>query len=266
MLLKQLNKLDERDFAVLRGPLESGRQSPKSIAGILVMSTFILALFVYLMYLMTTSNTNFPYKDLVFYIYSVVTILLIIGALFYSIPAIYKRGQKMQYFMMVLVSQFIFGLFFFLTTLLLLGMNRYFLFDESSLIMIAIMLLAGGFILFVFTWIRFIILLRRGEYRTGSKKWRLRNRFEGKTIVPTAIIVGTSLSLLVQSVFNNMFIFEGNVIMVVIGSPLLFFTMLFILPEQLVILYCKYRFESFNFDKDGQLIPMINEVDEVNEI
>lgn len=63
-----------------------------------------------------------------------------------------------------------------------------------------------------------------------------------------------------------MFIFEGNVIMLVIGSPLLFFTMLFILPEQLVILYCKYRFESFNFDKDGQLIPMINEVDEVNEI
>ncbi|WP_280528738.1 hypothetical protein [Virgibacillus pantothenticus] len=32
--------------------------------------------------------------------------------------------------------------------------------------------------------------------------------------------------------------------------------MLFVLPEQLVILYCKYRFESFNFDKDGNLKPM----------
>src|SRR5690625_4495046 len=106
----------------------------------------------------------------------------------------------------------------------------------------------------------------RGWYRANSKKGRLRSRIESKTIVPTAIIVGTSLSLLVQSVFKNLFIFDGNVMMFVIGGPLLFFTMLFILPEQLVILYCKYRFESFNFDKDGQLIPMINEVDEVNEI
>src|SRR5690625_8029891 len=94
MLINILNKLDDRNFVVLMSPLESGRQCPNSIAVTLVMSTFSLALFVYLMYLMTTSNTNFPYKDLVFYIYSVVTILLIIGALFYSIPAIYKRGQK----------------------------------------------------------------------------------------------------------------------------------------------------------------------------
>src|SRR5690625_2185840 len=218
------------------------------------------------MYLMTTSNTNFPYKDLVFYIYSVVTILLMIGALLYSIPAIYKRGQKMQYFIMILVSQVIFGLFFFITPLLLLGMNRYFLFDESSLMMICGMLLAVGFILFVFTWIRFMILLRRGEYRPNSKKGRLRSRLEGKTIVPTAIIVGTSLSLLIQSTFKNMFIFDGNVIMLVIVGPLLFYTMLFILPEQLVMLYCKSRFESFNFDKDGQLNPLLNEVDKANEI
>lgn len=37
---------------------------------------------------------------------------------------------------------------------------------------------------------------------------------------------------------------------------LLFYTMLFVLPEQLVILYCKYRFDSFNYDKNGNLKPM----------
>ena len=232
----------------------------------LMLSVFILALFMYLMYLMTTSNTNFPYKDLVYYIYSVITILLIISAIIYSIPPIYKRGQKIQYFIMILVSQVIFGLFFFICPLLLLGMNRYFLFDESSLMRISVALLVGGLLLFLFTSIRFIVLLRKGEYRANSKKGRLRSRIESKTIVPTAIIVGTSLSLLVQSVFKNLFIFDGNVMMFVIGGPLLFFTMLFILPEQLVILYCKIRFESFNFDKDGQLNALLNEVDQAKEV
>ena len=36
---------------------------------------------------------------------------------------------------------------------------------------------------------------------------------------------------------------------------LLYFMMMFVLPEQLVILYCKFRFKSFNFDPDGNLYP-----------
>lgn len=29
--------------------------------------------------------------------------------------------------------------------------------------------------------------------------------------------------------------------------------MIFVLPEQLVLLYCKFRFESFNYNEDGNL-------------
>src|SRR5699024_9659904 len=107
-----------------------------------------------------TSNTNLAYKETIFYIYLGLTIVLIILAILYSVPAIYKRGQKMQYFVLILVSQMIFGLFFLISPLFLLGMKRFFWLEESSLIMISILLVSGGILLFTFTWIRFMILLK----------------------------------------------------------------------------------------------------------
>jgi len=41
-------------------------------------------------------------------------------------------------------------------------------------------------------------------------------------------------------------------IFIVIGIGL-FWVMLFVLPEQLVILYCKIRFQRFNFNERGFL-------------
>ena len=45
-----LHKLKEKDFAVLRGPLESGRQSPDSLAGALFLLIFLQALIYYVTY------------------------------------------------------------------------------------------------------------------------------------------------------------------------------------------------------------------------
>ncbi|MEI3613002.1 hypothetical protein [Pseudogracilibacillus sp. SO30301A] len=50
MIFKKLNNLDEQDFAVLRGPFESGRQSPKSLGGTLVLSIFFQVLLFFLIY------------------------------------------------------------------------------------------------------------------------------------------------------------------------------------------------------------------------
>ncbi len=38
-------KLKEEDFAVLRGPLESGRQSPSSLGAMFILSLFLHPLF-----------------------------------------------------------------------------------------------------------------------------------------------------------------------------------------------------------------------------
>ncbi|SIS60365.1 hypothetical protein SAMN05421787_101689 [Virgibacillus pantothenticus] len=60
----------------------------------------------------------------------------------------------------------------------------------------------------------------------------------------------------IQHIIRNVIFFDLNLIIIVVVGIGVFYTMLFVLPEQLVILYCKYRFESFNFDKDGNLKPM----------
>lgn len=265
MIYKKLGQLQEKDFAVLRGPLESGRQSPSSFGGILVLSVFLQSLLFFLTYVVAADNTKIPYRDILFYIHLVVTVILIILSILYSIPFLYKRGQNTQYLITILVSQN-FGLFLVISSLFLLGSDRIFVIDESSLVRIMIITLLLGFLLIIVTWVRFSSLLNKGEYRLESKRARLRTRFEAKSLVPFAIIVGTGISLLLQYIFKNIISFDGNIMMLILLGPLVFYTMLFVLPEQLVILYCKSRFDSFNFDQEGNLKPFSSEVNEVNEI
>ncbi|GEN32478.1 hypothetical protein CQU01_27160 [Cerasibacillus quisquiliarum] len=265
MIYRQLNKLDEKDFAVLRGPLESGRQSPKSIGRILILSVFLQTLLFFLTYVVAADHTKFPFKDILFYLHLVGTAILILFSILYSIPFLYKKKQKTQYLISILVSQN-FGLFFVISSLFLIGSDRIFIINEGSLVKLTIIMLLLGFLLLIVTRIRFSILLSKGEYRLGSKKAQLRTRFEAKSLLPIAIIAGTGISLLLQYIFKNMISFDGHIMMIILLGPLLFYTMLFVLPEQLVILYCKTRFDSFNFDHDGNLNPFSSEETEVNGI
>ncbi|WP_232231248.1 MULTISPECIES: hypothetical protein [unclassified Virgibacillus] len=179
--LKLLDQLQEEGFAVLRGPFESGRQSPNSLGGMLTFSILLQLLMFVLTYVVAADSTYFPYADIVFVIHSMVTATLILLSIIYSFPKVYMSRQKTQYFIVILVSQNLFGLFSFTGALFFLGKEL----SINSLLLLTI----------------------------------------------TTLIFG---------------------ILIVI----IFYTMLFVLPEQLVILYCKYRFESFNFDKDGNLKPM----------
>jgi|SRR5690625_51261 len=254
MIYRQLNKLDEQDFAVLRGPLESGRQGPKSLGGILILSVFLQILLFFLTYVVAADNTKFPFKDILFYIHLVGTAILILFSILYSIPFLYNKRQKTQYLISILVSQN-FGMMFFISSLFLIGSDRLFTIEQSRLIQTVFIMFGLGILIFIVTFIRFYKLLSKGEYRLGSKKAQLRTRFEAKSLVPFAIIAGTGISLLLQYIFKNMISFDGNTMMLILLGPLLFYTMLFVLPEQLVILYCKTRFDSFNFDNDGNLNP-----------
>ena len=47
--------------------------------------------------------------------------------------------------------------------------------------------------------------------------------------------------------------FNVDTVLIITVGIGLFFVMLFVLPEQLVILYCKYKYKSFNFNERGYL-------------
>ncbi len=266
MLLKQLSKLDEEDFAVLRGPFESGRQSPKSLGGVLVLSIFLQGLLFLLTYFIVADRTVYPYKEMFFILHLGITVILILFSIVYSIPAIYMKQQKVQYFISILVSQNLFGLFFLVCSLFLIGSDLVIIRTDYSLLIITLLIIAFGILIFLATFIRFYILLRKGAYRIGSQKGKLRSRFETKSYLPAVIVGSTGMVIIIRYIVNTFQLADVEALGMTILCISIFYTMLFVLPEQLVILYCKTRFDSFNFDQEGNLKPFSSEVNEVNEI
>ena len=246
-----LKKLTIEDVSVLREPLVSGRQSPNTLGRTLVLGVLLQILAYYLEYAVLGKVTNFPYKDQILTVHFWVTVVLVIFSALYAIPLIYKKSQKTQYLVTILVSQNMATVFMYICGLFLLGENQEV--SEKSLLTFTMVTLSFGVLLFIATVIRFSILLGKGKYRKGSKRDGLRAKFETKTYLPAVIIGSTGLVFIIQfavRTYNLADIEEAAIIVICFA---VFYTMIFVLPEQLVILYCKFRFKSFNFDKRGYL-------------
>ena len=249
------NKWSEEDFEVLRGPFESGRQRPAALAGTLFLTIFLQALFFALEYFMVGNATVYPYKDEILAVHLWVTGGLMLFSLLYSIPAIYNRSGKMQYLLSILVSQNLFSISFLICALFLIGNDHGSGENVSSesLLNFTYVTLGIGLFIFVITCIRFYILLHKGEYRKGSKKDELRGQFEVKSYIPAATVAGLGLVFVIQYIARISTINDLNMMIFIVIGIGLFFVMLFVLPEQLILLYCKIRFQSFNFNERGYL-------------
>lgn len=244
------NKLTEEDFAVLRGPLESGRQSPNSLATTLILGIFLQALIFYLTYYVAAEYTVYPNVDTIFKIHFWLTAAFILLSLLFGIPTVFKMHEKFQYFLSIVVSQNL-SVLIYLAALFMLGEEEG-ASIESLLSFTWITLLIGA-LLFISTFTRFFVLLKKGHYRKGTRADELRAKFETTSYIPIAIIGGIGLVFLIQFVMkmgsSNFF----DTLMFVFLPLAIFYTMIFVLPEQLVMLYCKFRFKSFNFDERGYL-------------
>lgn len=248
------SKLTEEDFGVLRAPLESGRQAPAALGGVLVLSVFLQALLFALEYFVAGYATVYPYKEEILTAHLWFTGVLIVFSLLYAIPAVYNKSGRIQYLISIAVSQNLFALPLFISALFLMGRNENGQgVNAESLLDFTYIMLAIGMLVFIATSFRFYKLLKKGQYRKGSEKGALREKFEAKSLAPMAIIAGLGLVFVIQYMARNSAINDVNIMIVIVIGIALFFVMLFVLPEQLVILYCKYRFKSFNFDERGYL-------------
>ncbi|WP_249872493.1 hypothetical protein [Oceanobacillus saliphilus] len=250
-----LSRLKEEDFAVLRGPLESGRQSPNSLAFTLVLCVIFQPLLFFLVYVVAADSSNFPFINNIYYIHLIITISLVVLSAIFSIKTLYKKYQKIQYLLVILGSQNIGGISFYLMALFFIGQN---VDSESSLLTLAYITLLFGLLTFVVTCIRFYILLKSGAYRKESKRDGLRSKLELdiKSYMPIIITASIGLVFVLQFLVRTFGLADIETTIMMIFCFSLFYTMLFVLPEQLVILYCKYRFDSFNYNKNGKLKPM----------
>ena len=249
-----LNKLSEEDFVVLRGSLESGRQRPSALSPMLILAIFFQALMFFLAYVVGADKSIFPNQKIMFQIHLVITVILILLSIMYAIPSVFKRMQKTQYLLTILVSQNLFGAFFYIMALSFIGKIRGL--TVESLLNFTYVTLLFGVLIVMLTCIRFYILLKKGEYRENSKRDKVRGRFETKSYLPMAIIGGMGLVYIIQYLARNIYVIDVNLVTIILIGPLLFYIMLFVLPEQLIILYCKCRFESFNYEQNGNLKPL----------
>ncbi len=134
----------------------------------------------YLEYTVLGRVTNFPFKDQILTVHFWITVILVILSVIYAIPFIYKRSQRTQYLLSILVSQNAFTLSFYICGLFLIGENQEV--SESSLLTFTMVTLFLSALLLVAIVIRFSILLRKGKYRKGSEPDKLRAKFEKKRI------------------------------------------------------------------------------------
>lgn len=125
--------------------------------------------------------------------------------------------------------------------------------NKDSLLQIAYIILAIGLFIFIATFIRFYVLLKKGHYRKESKKDEQRSKLESMSFLPGAIAGGIGLVFVIQYISKNSIYDDVNIIILIVGGIITYFVMMFILPEQLVILYCKFRYKSFNFNERGYL-------------
>ncbi|WP_079709014.1 hypothetical protein [Paraliobacillus ryukyuensis] len=251
-----LQQLKEEDFLVLRGPFESKRQGPKAMAGVLLFAIPFQGLFLLFEYLLCKFSI-YPQKEEIFSIHLSISIISAVVSIIFAIPYIYMRFQKLQYLLNTLVSQNLAGVSPYLLSLMLIGESISP--NTSELLTLTYITLIIGIIIFIATSIRFYILLKKGKYRKGTKKDYQRRKFEGKSLLPIAIPAGVGIVFIIQYLIRT-FDFNGIDTMVMSVFMIgIFYTMLFVLPEQLVLQYCKIRFDSFNYERNGRLKPVRDE-------
>lgn len=241
-----LSRLKVEDFELLKEPLESGRQSRESLSFALLLSVFLQALLYYLTYYVAAEITIFPNITAIQEAHFWITIILILLSLVYAIPGVYKRSERVQYLLSILTIQNIGSVSFYLVSLFLIGELEA-VTKESLLFFTKVTLIVGGLIVAI-TYISFYILIKKGVFRVESKA-----KMEMRSFLPLAVVVGIGLVFVVQYIVRFSTFTDIDDMFIVLLSMSIFFTMLVVLPVQLVILYCKFRFKSFNFNKNGYL-------------
>lgn len=251
MLIKNLKS---HDYAVLRKPFESGRQSPSNLAGILIVGIPFLWLFYYLTYSVAAEMTIFPNVERIKSIQFNTTLIVSILCLIFAIPIVYKKLGWVQYVINTIFSQLIFCVSPFIIALYILGQQENA--SRESLLNFTYIALAIGISIFIVTCIRFYILLRKGAYREGSSKDKLRNKFEKSSYLPVVIVASTGLVLLLQYAIRTIPTDSIEDFTLIYLPLIISYMMVFVLPEQLVLIYCKLRFKAFNFNSRGYLYDL----------
>lgn len=257
-MLRQLRKFKEEDFYVLGGPFRAGRQSPGNLAGTLLLSIFIICVLAVLANFFVFVDWELPRYKVVLpmiIIYDSLILLTIILCIVYSIEAVYRTRQASQYFLVIWVSQLIFGQSLFLIVMYMILETG----PEEQSMKIALFVIASyiiGILLYVIFFQRMVYKMKKGRYKEGTELDEKRQEQEEglKTgeVQSYAISFVITVAGAIMSFLSWIDIQDTDMLMLFIVSVALFFTMFLILPTQIMTWYCIRRFKSFQFNPDKE--------------
>lgn len=250
-----MGKLREEDFEVLREPLESGRQSRESISVVLILGIFLQALMFAINYYLAAPHSLFPFKEEIINIHFWFTAVLIGLSIVYSIPFVYKRCERIQYAISILVSHNVGSISFLIISLFTIGLEDEGMTNNAdTLLQITYAILAVALFSFIIIMARYYILLKNGHYRKGSKKEEQRNELANMSFVPKVVLIGGAVFILITKwISHNSNYYDSSTPGILVLGMIVFYAMIAVLPEQLIILYCKCKYKSFNFNERGYL-------------
>ena len=190
------------------------------------MAAFLSAFMVGMEYFFAISGTAHPWQDKILSVHTWFTGILIVLSLILAVPTVYKRAEKLQYLVSILVSQNLFGLSFYIWALLLIaekgnGMSA------ETILEVTRWTLATGAIVLLLTFIRLIVRIYKGKYREGSAQDEIRGRFEYKSHLPAAVAGGLGIFFILRYLITHTNSVGADILLIVFIGLFLFYIMLF---------------------------------------
>ncbi len=253
-----MDRLEEEDFALFRTSFESGRQTPDNLRNVLLVGIIGQLLFGLGIFAAADPTMHPEYnKSILLTIQYVFTFILIILSIIYAIPTIYYKKQQGQLIVGSLMLLNFISIFPYFAALFMLvrSVNL----TERAFITLAVGVLLLGIAFLVAIIIRLQRSLERGEYRKDStihqhEKVLERDR-STLSKLPEFIIAAIGLVFILRFLFDGFLTgYIENMIFVILFFAV-FFMGMYLFAYSIISIYCKKRFSSFNFDKDGKLQP-----------
>lgn len=257
---KKLNQLDESYFFVFRGPIDSGRQRPESLAGTLLFAPLLLIGLLVLANIFVFMDRIEPAHPGVIIFCSILSVIggiITLLSFIYSFKGVYETRQSTQYMITIWVSQFLFGhLLYWLALYIVFDgkqFHHYYNIDGHKMILFIVVTFLAGIGLFLYTFTRLVHKIVEGEFQQGTKRAQLRSRMEMNTdeLKRIGIQAGVGLSLTFISLVKLLNVNDLQIVFISSIGITLFFVMWIILPEQIVTWYCIKRFDRFKFKEDA---------------
>lgn len=264
LMFKRYNELSEDYFSALRRRFELHQQSPRALGRALVGSSIAHAFFCLFSIFILTDGWDHPLVTRIFLIHVVVTSVQFYFSLFYSIPYVNRMRQKMQYFF-VITTLLLIGISFYLIPLYIVAdevlfgyhSHSYYVTEETFIRFIQLSLIVGVMIMIV-GFLRFNYLLTNGKFREGSDLDLKRQTTEESATdyIRTILIIVVGIGIIALTMAKYLEVAQLDRLLIASFGILVFYYVLYKLPVQLCILYCKRRFKSFNFDAEGNIYPV----------